>query len=196
MSVKCKGHLASGSLKQFTAGSLRECISSCHHHSECKFYTFENNENNTNFCVLYEECDKDPKTDEYMPCTGCQTGELSCGLGHLPASIVTEANGFLTGNTHMHALDRKFDETMKEFCNNEHGKWLVRDNNDLCEKFFDCNNEIVMECDVDYAFNEAKEECYNIHENYKKSEGDQVLCKDRLLKSSIYHHTYGGPSNN
>merc|ERR1712241_888933 len=198
MDVKCKGHLASGSLKQFTAGSLRECISSCHHHSECNFYTFENNENNTNFCVLYEECDKDPKTDEYMPGTGCQTGELSCSLGHLPASIVTEANGFLTANTHMHALNRKFDKTMEEICNNQSGsgKYLVGDDNDRCKHFIDCNKEIVMECDVDYAFNEDKEECYNIHDNYKKSDVDQVMCKGSLLKSSRYHHTYGGPSNN
>ena len=38
--VKCKGHLTSGSLKQFTAGSLRECISSCSHHavSQSKAY--------------------------------------------------------------------------------------------------------------------------------------------------------------
>ena len=73
-----------------------------------------------------------------------------------------------------------------------------KSNNSQCEIYFEHFIFLyqVMECDVDYAFNEAKEECYNIHDNYKKSVSDQVLCKDRLLKSSIYHHTYGGPSNN
>merc|ERR1711934_66547 len=191
-SVKCKGHLTSGSLKEFTAGSLRECISSCSHHAECNFYTFENS---TSFCILYEDCDKDPKTGEHMPCESCQTGEVACGLGHLPASIITEENGFLTNNTHQHALNRRFDETMKQFCNNEQGgKYLVQDKNDRCKHFFDCNKEMVWECDTDYAFDEDDQKCYNIHKNYNADENNQVMCNGKLLKSVIYHETYGGPS--
>merc|ERR1712241_1167 len=195
MDVKCKGHLTEGSLKQFTAGSLRECISSCSHHAECKFYTFQNN---TNFCILYEDCDKDPKTDDYMTCGDCQTGEVACGLGHLPASIITEENGFLTNNTHQHALNVKFDETMRNYCEVEggRGKFLVEDErNDQCKYFFDCSKELVLECDTDYAFDDHKEECYNIHENYKKEkESDRVMCKDTFLESVIYHPTHGGPA--
>ena len=53
----------------------------------------------------------------------------------------------------------------------------------------------MLECDTDYAFDDHKEECYNIHENYKKEkESDRVMCKDTLLESVIYHSTYGGPA--
>ena len=49
----------------------------------------------------------------------------------------------------MHALNVKFEETMRQFCEKKSGigRYLVQDKNDRCNRFFDCNEEIVSQRD-------------------------------------------------
>ena len=66
------------------------------------------------------------------------------------SAIITEENGFLANNTHQHALNVEFDETMREYCEveNGRGKFLVEDErNDQCKYFFDCSKELVSQRD-------------------------------------------------
>merc|ERR1712241_1438681 len=79
---KCQGHVVQGKISK-KAGNLEDCINICKDTVNCKWYTYEKQNDH---CMLFKDC------DSLISCDTCATGQKYCSNGyHGEEEAVTEA---------------------------------------------------------------------------------------------------------